>query len=96
MQDLFAKASSTTSPTQQVSFRDIMNDLRNDWNLLNSELNSAKGHLEVARNRWVGYHSSLENVKTDLNKILEKLNQKLEMKGELPEMKSYFEKLVKL
>lgn len=92
VQELFTKASSTTSSTQQVSLRDTVNDLRNDWNLLNNELNSAKGHLDVAKNRWEGYRLSLETFKTDLNKIREKLDQKFIVKGELSELKSYLEK----
>lgn len=94
IQEIFTKTSSSTQTSYQVSFRDVMTDLRNEWNSINQELNSAKVHLEISKNRWEDYNISINNFEQWLNKMNTDVNEKNDSKVELPEMKIILEKYV--
>lgn len=68
-----------------------MTELRNDWSLLNNELNSINGHLKVSQSRWEDYNNSINKFKEWLDVTAENV-KKHEPKSELSEMRTLLEK----
>ena len=89
---MFATTMTSTSVSNHGSLKDGMNELRAQWNALNSELNSTKSHLNVSRSRWEDFHSALESLITSLNSLGDKIEMKYQSNGELAEMKAFLEK----
>lgn len=69
-----------------------MTDLRNDWNLLNNEISSVKGHLKVSQTRWEDFNSSVDKFKSWLAHMRENVQKKHDTKAELSEMKTLVER----
>lgn len=91
IQEIFTKALNATPAIHQAPLRDIMSELRNDWNLLNNELSSISGHLKVSQNRWKDFNDSVTKIKKWLDNTRDNV-KKYETKSELSEMKALLEK----